>query len=288
MKPLKESTLIICSIVRNAANGLKRNIPVINSLCKYAKSYKIIIFENNSLDQTKAILKEWQYEIGQQNLYLSMYDIENSNVIPSEKEVNVNPFFCKERISRMVELRNQYMDYITTQKLEADYLIIVDLDVSRLFLGGILSSFKLAEDWDAITANGYSLSPSFCRRYHDTYALTEWGKENIPQDEKQIVRNANRYGRLRKNDMLVRVFSAYGGLAIYRFESIKGIRYQLLPNNDSRVEMKCEHFSIYKQMVEKGFNRIYINPAMSLKYQTVNWRIVYKTLIRWFDNMINA
>ena len=106
MKPLKESTLIICSIVRNAANGLKRNIPVINSLCKYAKSYKIIIFENNSLDQTKAILKEWQYEIGQQNLYLSMYDIENSNVIPSEKEVNVNPFFFKERISRMLELRN--------------------------------------------------------------------------------------------------------------------------------------------------------------------------------------
>lgn len=98
----------------------------------------------------------------------------------------------------MVELRNQYMDYIATQKLEADYLIIVDLDVSRLFLGGILSSFKLAEDWDAITANGYSLSPSFCRRYHDTYALTEWGKENIPQDERQIVKNANRYGRLRK------------------------------------------------------------------------------------------
>lgn len=245
MKPLKESTLIICSIVRNAANGLKRNIPVINALCKYAKGYKIIIFENNSLDKTKAILKEWQYEIGQQNFYLSMYDVKNSNVIPSEKEVNVNPFFCKERISRMVELRNQYMDYIATQKLEADYLIIVDLDVSRLFLGGILSSFKLAEDWDAITANGYSLSPSFCRRYHDTYALTEWGKENIPQDERQIVKNANRYGRLRKNDKLVRVFSAYGGLAIYRFESIKGIRYQLLPNNDSRVEMKCEHFSIF-------------------------------------------
>lgn len=127
MKPLKESTLIICSIVRNAANGLKRNIPVINALCKYAKGYKIIIFENNSLDKTKAILKEWQYEIGQQNFYLSMYDVKNSNVIPSEKEVNVNPFFCKERISRMVELRNQYMDYIATQKLEADYLIIVEI-----------------------------------------------------------------------------------------------------------------------------------------------------------------
>lgn len=56
MKPLKESTLIICSIVRNAANGLKRNIPVINSLCKYAKSYKIIIFENNSLDLNSATL----------------------------------------------------------------------------------------------------------------------------------------------------------------------------------------------------------------------------------------
>ena len=134
MKPLKESSLIICSIVRNAAKGLKKNIPVINELCSRAKDYKIIIFENNSQDQTKTLLKEWQRIIGEGHLFVSMYDTNEASVIPTAKEVTANPYFSEKRISKMVFLRNQYMNYVDNNGLTADYFIVVDLDVSRLTL----------------------------------------------------------------------------------------------------------------------------------------------------------
>ena len=59
MKPIKEATLIVCSIVRNAEKGLRNNIPVIDELCKYFKDYRIIVYENNSIDKTKEILRKW-------------------------------------------------------------------------------------------------------------------------------------------------------------------------------------------------------------------------------------
>lgn len=283
MKPLNQSTIIICSIVRNAEKGLKKNIPVINALCNQAKDYKIIVFENNSQDQTKTILKDWQKKIGDTHFFLSMYDVENSKVIPSEKEVIANPFFSQVRISKMVMLRNQYMDYIEKKNLMADYLIVVDLDVAKLSLKGILSSFETAENWDAITANGYSLSPKLRRRYHDTYALTEWGKERQALNESTIRLNAEKYRNLKKGTGLIRVFSAFGGLAIYRFNAVKGLKYKLLYNDDDRVEVKCEHYSIYAQMQEAGFDKVYINPMMEIKYQSVSWNIIKKTFKRWIS-----
>lgn len=283
MNPLNQSTIIICSIVRNAEKGLKKNIPVINALCNQAKDYKIIVFENNSQDQTKTILKDWQQKIGETHFFLSIYDVENSKVIPSEEEVIANPFFSQVRISKMVMLRNQYMDYIEAKNLMADYLVVVDLDVAKLSLKGILSSFETAENWDAITANGYSLSPKLRRRYHDTYALTEWGKERQALNESTIRLNAEKYRNLKKGTGLIRVFSAFGGLAIYRFNAVKGLKYKLLYNDDDRVEVKCEHYSIYAQMQEAGFDKVYINPMMEIKYQSVSWNIIKKTFKRWIS-----
>ena len=50
------SSIIICSIVRNAEKGLINNIPIIDALCEHFNDYKIIIYENDSTDNTKNIL----------------------------------------------------------------------------------------------------------------------------------------------------------------------------------------------------------------------------------------
>lgn len=279
MKKLQDSTIIVCSIVRDAEKGLIHNIPVINQLCSLAKDYRIIVYENDSKDRTKQILTDWSNECPEK-IHVSL-NVTGANkpISVAESANGVNPFFSRKRISKMAMLRNKYMQYIDDNNWVSDYIIVVDLDVSQLYLATILSSFASDIEWDAVCAFGYSLSPKLKRRFHDTYALFLYGTETEPQTEIKIKQNADflvglcGYGWLK-------VASAFGGLAIYRFEAIKGLRYQVIDNDDSRVEVRCEHYSIYKQMKERGYDRFYINPDMTLKYQSLTLKIVFNSLYR--------
>lgn len=280
MKDIKKSSIIICSIVRNAEKGLVKNIPVIKSLCQEFADYKVIVYENDSTDRTKKILQSWMDE-DKAHIVALLNNSDSSKTIPAPKDVSVNPFFSYKRIEKMVALRNQYMEYIEQHKLIADYLMVVDLDVAQLFLSAIMSSFGDDKPcWDAVTAYGYSTSPSLKKRYHDTYALVELGTMEHPQTEKSIRNAALSFAHQLKKNIWIQVDSAFGGLAIYRFECIKGLRYQILTNNDNRVEVRCEHQSIYQQMFQRGYKNIFVNPHMLLKYQDLTLKIVWNSMIR--------
>lgn len=285
MKKTSESSIIICSIVRNAEKGLRRNIPVINELCRHFRDYRIVVYENDSVDATKVLLKDWMKQ-DPNHVTALLNDTDASKTIPSAISVNVNPFFSHKRIDKMAHIRNYYLDYVEKNNLSADYLMVVDLDVSQLFVDSILSSFSAeAIEWDVVTAFGYSTSPSLKKRYHDTYALVEYGKENVPQTEKSIHDAALDMANKMKDGKWIRVFSAFGGLAIYRFACIKDLRYQVLDNNDSRVEVRCEHYSLYSQMAERGFDKVFINPQMKLKYQDLTMRIIWNSMMRKFRRL---
>ena len=280
-----DRTIIICSIVRNAEKGLKRNIPEIKRLCQMFKGYKVFVYENDSTDKTKQLLQGW-HDSDPDNVFISLNDTSAQPTIPPASDVpGINPFYSHKRIDKMAMLRNTYMQFVDDMGWSADYLVVVDLDVAKISADNIVSSF-VREDWDAVTAFGYSTSPKLKRRYHDTYALTEFGDEENPQTEEKIIRNSEKYANLNDGNPWVRVFSAFGGLAIYRFESIKGVRYEALKNNDPRVQVKCEHYSIYYQMKRRGFDRVYINPAMSLKYQDLSLKIIYNSIKRQVNRLV--
>lgn len=283
MKQPADSTIIVCSIVRDAEEGLKKNIPVMINLLSRFKDYRVIIYENDSKDGTKQLLREWR-EVNPKKIHVELYDTNASSSIPNSKEVSgVNPFFSYKRISKMASLRNKYMDYIEKQGWKADYMMVVDLDVAQLFLKPILTSFDMAKEWDVVTAYGYSTSPSLEQRYHDTFAMVDYGEENIPQTESSIYGKATALAKELKNKQWKRVYSAFGGLALYRFELVEGLKYQAIKNDDKRVEVRCEHFSLYKQMVDvKPDLAVYINPEMVLKYQSVSLKLIWKTIKRKF------
>ncbi len=264
---LSSSRLIICGIVRDCAAGLRRNRPCIDALTQIAKEAKVILFENDSKDATKQLLTEWMQT--NDAVYASMTDTARQATIPTAQEVNGNPFFSHKRISKMARYRQQYVDYIVEHQLQADYVLVVDLDVGHISLDGVLSSFALAHEWDMVSANGVIYSPSafFRRRFNDTYALVEWGEEEQPQTEESIRAKQYRWAHLDKGMPMQPVYSAFGGLAIYTFEAWQGCRYEVLPNNDNRVEVRCEHYALCRQMHEKGYGRHYVNPAMKVTYQ---------------------
>jgi hypothetical protein len=170
----------------------------------------------------------------------------------------------------MAFYRNNYLDYIEKENLKGDYVIVVDMDVRRIYPEGIIRSVALNYEWDALAANGVSRAPSafFRKRYYDSYALIECGQENIPQTEDSIKATQYKWAFLKPDMPLVRVASAFGGLAIYRREAISNCRYGVSLNKDEKVECRTEHFYFHQQMKSNGYDKIYINPAMRVTYQT--------------------
>jgi hypothetical protein len=280
---LSNSKLIICSIVRDCAENLSINIPVINTICNYSKDYMVIIYENDSKDNTKDILREWA--ITKKNIFINIKDFNLPKSIPKQNEItNINPYYSLKRIEKMAYYRNQYLEYISKNNIDGDFIIIVDLDVAKIEIEGILDSFGQSTKWDMIAANGYSLSPRFTKRYHDTYALIEDGNQNAIQTEEVIKANQYKFSGLSTGMPLVKVFSAFGGLAIYRFETIVGSFYEVHRNNDIRVEVKCEHVGLNSQIQKKGYHNFYINPNMRVKYQTLSFQIISNSIKRFINN----
>jgi hypothetical protein len=281
LKNLSESTIIICGIVRDCGRNLEKNIRTINELCDLAKDYHVVIFENDSADNTKKIVTDWAN--ARRNIHISLNDF-NTITIP-KKHSTVNPLFSVYRNEKMAGYRNFYLEYIEKEELPGDYVIVVDLDIRKIYLDGVVSSFSSRYDWDAVTANGSSraFASKFRKRYHDTYALVECGQEEIPQTEKSIVDAQYRWAFLKPGMPFIKVVSAFGGLAVYKREAIAHCRYGVMKNNDEKVESRAEHFFFYQQMKKNGYDKIYINPAMRLKYQSQ----FFNTIRRFLKNIVS-
>lgn len=274
---IKNKKIIFCSIVRDCAYNLKHNIPAIEKIGSYFEDYRVIIFENNSKDKTKGVLKRWQ--LNNKKIIAICNDYNESKYNEIQKDKCYFSPNSRRRIQKYVDYRNLYLDYIENKiNFEAHFVIIVDLDVAKIDVKGVMTSFGTKLEWDVITANGYSFSPSLRRRYHDTYALCESGHENIPQSIAEIISNRKIFSHLRKNMPFIRVYSAFGGLAIYKRDLLKGIRYKIIYNNNQGVEVFCEHYSIYKQLDNNGYNRFFINPNMQIYYQRISFSLILKKI----------
>ena len=202
----------------------------------------------------------------------------NERTIPANDELGVNKYYSEHRISRLAKYRNQYLDRLDKMydQFLSDFVIIVDLDVASIDISGIAHSFGLSEQWDAVCSNGYFYDSLFNRKYYDAYALLEHGTENNKQTEESIQNCRIKWGKLKLGMPLIPVYSGFGGLAIYRYDAIKGQRYKVINNNDPRVEVMCEHFSLCKSMRDFGKNRIFINPNMTISYFRFDFKLIKK------------
>jgi glycosyltransferase involved in cell wall biosynthesis len=263
----KNYSVSICSIVRDCELNLKKNIPRIEQLRTFFKDSEVVVFENDSKDDTKKTLLKWGSESAQVHVFTDTF---GSTTVPSKKSIEGNPYYSISRIEKMVSYRNKYIHFLNSQGFRRDLVLIIDLDISGFDIDGILHSIGTEIDWDCISANGTSVSSEFKKQYHDSYALIEYGKLNHTQTEDSIRLNRIRYSFLRQGMPLLHVDSAYGGLAIYKWASIKDIYYSYLLNNDKKVECKSEHVGLHKIMKEKGCNNIFINPSMKVKYRSVS------------------
>jgi hypothetical protein len=282
---MKNSFVSICSIVRDCQTNLKKNIPRVERLRGLFKNSEVIIFENESKDNTLKILKNWERESN--NVYVLSDNFEDPT-IQSHWIRKKGPNFSISSIGKMAFYRNKYMNFLNSHVNQRDFVIVTDLDISNFCIDGIIHSFGTSIDWDCISANGVSLSSSLIRQYHDSYALIEYGKLNDKQTKQSIKVNRARFSFLKPGMPLVLVDSAYGGLAIYKWESIKDAYYSCPINNDLGVQCKCEHVGLHMRMKEKGHTKIFVNPNMMVKYRSITIKFLYIKLKERFLEIVSS
>ena len=272
---VKDKKIVFCGCIRDAGNELKTNIPTIERIAAYFEDYRIVVVENNSVDNSKQVLREW----GDKNSKVIplIYDFDESEYQAIPKEKCYHSAFSHRRLKKFIDYRNIYCDYVEN-KLDfiPDYYTVIDFDLRRIDVKGFITSFGSDVEWDAVTANGYSYSSKLKRRYHDTYPLFESLKQKDSEEKIDMYREA--YEPLRKGMPFVRVASAYDGIAIFRAKIRIPVRYKIIFNNYGGVEVYCDHVTIFKQLAEMGYDKVYINPNMEVYYQGITFKLIVKKI----------
>lgn len=260
--------LVICGLVRNAAENLQRNLARLDVLRPRFRSFKVVIYENDSTDRTKEILTE--YASAREDVFISTAD-------HNEDPLAGGPFSLH-RIDLMARFRNQYLKKLH-EYTDTDYVAIIDLDVYSFSVEGFLNCFKETGNWDMRSAFGsnyvaYSLRPVF----YDIYAY-------VPREENPVLelyfRNFNDFKKQQRKLYLafskatgpVPVNSNFNGLAIYRYDCLTcGVEYDSAPCSMEGIASYCEHVVFNKLLMDKGYQAFFLDPSL---------RVIYERPDRW-------
>lgn len=300
------STVIICGICRNIESAVNNTIENIEKLGKSFKDYGVIIYENNSQDQTVIKLLEW----AQKNKKVFFI---TEKLTPDQEPAS--------RTEKIARARNQSLSMIKNSKHKNfEYLIMVDLDFKSSWpIDEICKTIEEGGDWDCVSSNGVATEREM---YWDRYAFRDkyypFGPELNGDSWWHDIFNLDKGIYLKDEDSWRPVYSAFGGLAIYKMKSILNFSYSGLVTLDLQEYYKkilleslkdnkqiqsylqlngltasrdltkvpiifrnntfnefpagyqpitcCEHVPLHASMALNGFGKFYVNPKMVMRY----------------------
>jgi len=243
---ISQKSITFAASIRNCGSSLKADIELAMRLGAYFNDYKIVLFENDSVDSTKNILSAFA---GETNIKIFSMDGLDSHF----------PF----RTQRISFARNILFNEV--KRNNSDYFCNMDMDgiIGNDFsFDGFLSNFCFDECWDAVF-------PANVDKYYDIWALRH---EAICPDDYQRVMNAmspifsneiifdHALNNLQKIDFKMLngwlcVDSAFGGMGIYKTNKFINSNYFGVKDG---YEV-CEHVTFHLKAVEAGA-QIFINP----------------------------
>lgn len=214
--------VLICGVCRNTESRFFSTKKILESMGRLFDDYRILIYENNSVDRTPKLLHAWKNanpRVWFRSEFLSREELEN-------KIVNINrdgSLFVPEQIARA---RNIVLEEAFTPLYDDfPYLIWVDMDFTLSpDLDGLIDTFQSQKEWDAVFA--YGIAPSTA--YWDWYAFRDKNNPIGPEllgSEWYQLEDERKKLRLTRQDAWHPVYSAFGGCGIYKKASIQGCRY---------------------------------------------------------------
>ena len=250
---LRDKKIVVGGLVRNGEAYLSENINHLCDILKISKDFRIVIYENDSEDNTKDVLKKLA---------------DSNSKIQYTSETNNRPMFGqvknKERITALAEYRNKVLETIKTQYSDFDYVIIVDLDFKQLPAKSLYNSFghlaNIQDDCMGISGFTYEIKrmnenmtmlwnyDCWAHRsnwWHDldyfqrldipVYSMYWFGYMTLPIGMTPYVVNSN-----------------FGAMAIYRLKDYIQGEYS---------DIDCEHVSFHYSLRSKLNHVMLANPS---------------------------
>lgn len=245
--------ILVVGTIRNGAQTLSKELMQLQQALKNCPKVSFLIIESDSTDQTVAVLEQLK-------LTFPTLDYQSLGTL---KET------IPKRTARIAHCRNAYLQALETQVVyqDVDYVLMSDLDGMNTHLtpAGIASCWEM-EDWAVCTANQMGLyydlwalrhpliCPNDCWKVYE-YLVKETG---LSPSKARIKAVYSQMFDLPSHAKPIEVESAFGGLAIYRKETLLGLRYNGLDKSGNEF---CEHISLHQQIRAKG-GRIILNPQL--------------------------
>tara|TARA_Y100000816_G_scaffold290330_1_gene278746 strand:- start:452 stop:1318 length:867 start_codon:yes stop_codon:yes gene_type:complete len=263
--------VIFCGCVRNN-NRIYEILTAVYKSNILFNSFKVIIYENDSTDNTLHEINKFKNTINKENLHIIS---ENTPITCYTDRDYYNTYHI--RPINISHGRNKIIEFIENNYSHYDIMIMADLDnVLYTFDHTKLHLlFKHLHSFDVITANSMG-------KYYDIWAL------RINQD----LWDDNIHGKIWKSPLnfdcwdehfrnfnnkikdyqvaiptnfpLIPVNSAFGGIGIYKISKIINCRYNAF-NSDI---ITCEHVNFHKEITLKNNATICICPEY-LVYKTI-------------------
>ena len=228
---------VFSGCARDIEKQLHNSLPDILRLAREFEEYVILIYENDSKDNTIKVIQEY----AQQDSRIKLI---------SEKNVT------GKRTHRLAHGRNTLLDIAKKYYADYDFYVVMDLDYTRQNTHSILSvADTMPSHYSGVTAVSR-------KRYYDWWAFRSsalkldydcWkDKDNIQQNGDC---NSWKHKPINMNGVARKVESAFNGIGVYKLSAIpKDARYVGETSDGGEV---CEHVAFHSYLPN-----LYIDPNL--------------------------
>jgi hypothetical protein len=270
-----EYNCCICGTVRNCGPYLDKVFENILKISTIFKKYEIIIFYDNSTDNSIERLEYYKSKIKNLKFYQNKHSL------------------SKFRTHNLANARNYLLNYVKAKQHKFDFFIMMDMDdVNAKDCNiNVLKYYLNRTDWDGLSFNTDPM-------YYDIWALSKqpftFSYNHFPNNNKYHKLIGKYMDMLLKKipeDKLLSCISSFNGFSIYRtnkFMNTKydgfprpellpphllnmhkqimksNIIYKIYPTVDGRVE-DCEHRAFHISAIQNSHAKIRISPKVLFK-----------------------
>ncbi len=260
--------IVIAALARDCDRNLPKIIKLIDELRSNFVWSEVVVIENDSKDNTKCILLDWEKRNNGIKIISQDFDV---LTIPEQSNDGIKPLVSFHRIDKMTIYRNMYINYIKGIEVDIDNVIVIDVDIESFSIEGVLKSIiKCEGKVGAIFANGVSVRKIFniiySKIFYDVFAVYEYPmKENFSFTQLSLMETFESIMAKLKRSKNIRVISAFGGLSVYNYKSIANIEYKVVVNHKNEKEAICEHIPFNTEIIKLGYEN-FISKEMEVIY----------------------
>jgi len=244
--------LAILVAARNVDKCLAENLRRLADIGSQFTDFTIYVYENDSKDQTGAILDEW-----------------STTILPDNMVVSQNKWSDADKalpwLTRMQLVRHHMKQHFHENYRDEKHVLVYDIDL----IGGLhpRSIEQIFKDktlrWDALFTNGISYKHLHGPRKWVYYLLgvTQRAYDSLAFEglDGKGIKNPRWTTTRKKIDLCnnERVNSTFGGAALYTIDAFSAGDYMAVVNSNL-----CEHRIFHKSIAKKGFKYMYLSRHM--------------------------